>query len=46
MLIEGAGGIFDVTLNGQLIYSKHQTGVFPDEDQLLTQIQADIEAQR
>jgi len=29
-LIRGAGGIFDVTVNGNLIFSKHQVGNFPD----------------
>ena len=32
-LIKGGGGIFDVKLDGKLIYSKNQTGLFPtDED--------------
>ncbi len=29
-LIEGAGGIFDVVLDGEKIYSKHDTGRFPE----------------
>jgi predicted Rdx family selenoprotein len=28
-LIGGAGGVFDVTADGELIYSRHQTGLFP-----------------
>ena len=39
-LIAGAGGIFDVNINGALIYSKHDTGVFPDEDALVEDIRA------
>ena len=39
-LIEGAGGIFDVNVDGKLIYSKHETGEFPDEDALLAELQA------
>ena len=34
-LIEGAGGIFDVNVDGALVYSKHETGEFPDEDKLV-----------
>jgi selenoprotein W-related protein len=37
-LIAGGGGIFDVTVNGQRVYSKHQTGSFPDEAQLVKEI--------
>ena len=35
MLIEGAGGIFEVNVDGALVYSKHQTGQFPDEAALV-----------
>ena len=28
-LIEGRGGVFDVVVDGQKVYSKHQTGRFP-----------------
>jgi len=34
-LVEGGGGVFDVVVNGELVYSKHQTGQFPDEDELI-----------
>lgn len=34
-LVEGAGGIFDVAVDGEIVYSKHQTGEFPDEDALI-----------
>lgn len=34
-LVEGGGGIFDVVVDGNLVYSKHQTGNFPDEDTLV-----------
>ena len=34
-LIEGAGGIFDVNVDGKIVYSKHETGEFPDEDALI-----------
>ena len=34
-LIRGAGGIFDVRVDEELIYSRHETGQFPDEDALV-----------
>jgi selenoprotein W-related protein len=34
-LIEGGGGIFDIRADGRLIYSKHQTGRFPREAEVL-----------
>ena len=39
-IIEGAGGIFDVNVDGKLVYSKHKTGEFPDEDALVQEMQA------
>ena len=39
-IIEGAGGIFDVNVNGKLVYSKHETGEFPDEDALVEELHA------
>lgn len=30
-LVPSSGGCFEVTVNGELIYSKLQTGQFPDE---------------
>jgi selenoprotein W-related protein len=30
-LIPAGGGCFELTVNGELIYSKLQTGAFPDE---------------
>jgi selT/selW/selH-like putative selenoprotein len=29
-LIRGGGGIFDVTVDGRLVFSKHRTGRFPE----------------
>jgi len=28
-LVAGGGGVFDVSCDGRLVYSKHQTGQFP-----------------
>ena len=40
-LIEGGGGIFDVKVDGKLVYSKHQTGRFPDSGEVLKLIKGD-----
>ena len=37
-LIEGGGGVFDVRLDGRLIYSKDETGRFPENAEIVTQI--------
>jgi len=37
-LVAGKGGVFDVEVDGELIFSKHQTGSFPDEEELLVQL--------
>jgi selenoprotein W-related protein len=34
-----SGGCFELTLDGKLIYSKLQTGRFPDEDALVASIE-------
>lgn len=33
-LIPGARGIFDVTVDGKRIYSKHETGRFPEKGEI------------
>jgi len=38
-LIESSGGIFDVTVDGKLVYSKHKTGRFPDEGEVSELVQ-------
>ncbi len=37
-LKKGRGGIFDVYLDGAMIYSKHETGRFPTHDEVLVKI--------
>ncbi|RIK82112.1 MAG: selenoprotein [Planctomycetota bacterium] len=32
------GGCFEVTVDGKLIYSKLETGEFPDEDEILARV--------
>ena len=34
-LLAGSGGVFEVTADGELLYSKRATGVFPDDNQLV-----------
>lgn len=39
-LIPSGGGCFEVTLDGELIYSKLKTGQFPDEAAVLDKVEA------
>jgi selenoprotein W-related protein len=39
-LIPESGGLFEVTVNDQLIYSKKSTGQFPDPNDILQQVRA------
>ncbi len=39
-LVRGDKGIFDVRVDGQLVFSKHQTGRFPEPDEVLAAIAA------
>ena len=39
VLVPAAGGCFEVTVGGRLLYSKLATGRFPDEDALLAEIE-------
>ena len=34
-LIPAGGGAFEITLNGELVYSKLKTGEFPDETRMI-----------
>jgi len=38
-LIKGSNGVFDVEIDGKLVYSKRNTGRFPNRGELLTLIQ-------
>jgi len=33
-LIQGKNGIFDVVVDGELVFSKHKTGRFPQSDEI------------
>lgn len=37
-LIPAGGGCFEVTVDGALIYSKLETGKFPDENQIVEEV--------
>jgi selenoprotein W-related protein len=37
-LIPAGGGCFELTVNGELIYSKLKTGKFPDEEAILAAV--------
>ena len=39
-LIPAGGGCFELTVNGELVYSKLQTGKFPDEQGLVDLLEA------
>ena len=43
-LIPGSGGCFELSIDGKLIYSKLSTGQFPDEQWVLDQLKARLEA--
>jgi selT/selW/selH-like putative selenoprotein len=37
-LRKSGGGVFEITVDGRLRYSKKQTGAFPTDDELLATI--------
>jgi selenoprotein W-related protein len=37
-LIPGGGGCFELTVDGELIYSKLKTGKFPDEEAMVAAV--------
>jgi selenoprotein W-related protein len=39
-LVPSAGGAFEVTVNGQKVYSKLATGQFPEPDVILKAVRA------
>ena len=34
-LVPGTGGVFEITVDGQLRFSKKQTGRFPTDDEVI-----------
>lgn len=39
-LIEGSNGIFDVTADGRMIFSKHERGRFPEDAEVIDALRA------
>ena len=39
-LIEGSGGVFEVTVDGELIFSKKKEGRFPEHEEILSALKA------
>jgi predicted Rdx family selenoprotein len=37
-LVRGAGGVFNVIVGNDTIYSKHETGVFPNEKEIVEKL--------
>ena len=38
-MTKGSGGVFDVAVDGQRIFSKHEAGRFPTQDEILAGIE-------
>jgi selenoprotein W-related protein len=45
-LIKGDAGVFDVVANGNLIFSKHETGRFPEEREIVEALRSLISSGR
>ena len=39
-LIEGGGGIYEIKVDGDLLFSKHDVGRYPTDDEILDGIRA------
>ncbi len=37
-LIEGSGGVFEVTVDGKLVFSKKQIGRFPEHEEIFEKL--------
>jgi selT/selW/selH-like putative selenoprotein len=37
-IVKGSGGVFDVVVDGKKLWSKHETGRFPNEDELVDDV--------
>jgi len=40
MLVKGSGGIFDVVSDGKRVFSKHETGRFPEPGEIAKMLRA------
>jgi len=41
-LVPSSGGVFEVSVNGQTVYSKKATGTFPDFDAVFKAVSAKV----
>jgi selenoprotein W-related protein len=39
-LIPGSGGVFEITVNGEKVYSKKETGEFPDSNEIIAKLES------
>jgi selenoprotein W-related protein len=39
-LIRGGGGIFDVVVDGSKVFSKHESGRFPESEEILAKLRS------
>ena len=37
-LIKSGGGVYEIAVNGELIFSKKRTGIFPDDDDIIAKL--------
>lgn len=37
-LVPGSGGIFEVEVDGRVVFSKHDEGRFPEHDEILARL--------
>ena len=44
-LVEGAGGVFDVSFDGEVVFSKDVEGRFPETGEILTILEARVASQ-
>jgi selenoprotein W-related protein len=43
-MMKSSGGVFEVTVNGDLVYSKKATGRFPEHDEVFYHVRAAMPA--
>lgn len=40
VLVEGSDGVYDIVCDGQRVFSKHEAGRFPEEDEIVAALRA------
>jgi selenoprotein W-related protein len=41
-LIRSSGGVFEVALDGKLLYSKKKTGEFPEDEAIVREVRSNM----